>query len=118
MRGFEKLIMDSLSVLDSADGPTSSSAATIISHRNPTGQTMLHLAAFLNFPSLVEFLIQREIDLDVQDNNGCTALHFAALSRSQCCARLLVNAGADTLIADEIGRTAIELAPTDFSTRC
>lgn len=110
--GFEKLIMDSLSVLDSADGPTSSSAATIISHRNPTGQTMLHLAAFLNFPSLVEFLIQREIDLDVQDNNGCTALHFAALSRSQCCARLLVNAGADTLIADEIGRTAIELAPT------
>ncbi|KAF9646567.1 ankyrin, partial [Thelephora ganbajun] len=59
------------------------------------GQTLLHLACFLDYSDLVSFLITRGIDMDARDRNGCTALHFAALNGSKECARLLLIAGAD-----------------------
>ncbi|EJD03106.1 uncharacterized protein FOMMEDRAFT_20270 [Fomitiporia mediterranea MF3/22] len=112
---FEKIVMDSLTSLDmrgSSGEPLSLSS--VVSHQTKTGQTLLHLAASLNFSSLVEFLIQRDILLDTQDINGYTALHFAILRGSQCCARQIINAGADTTICTNMGYTALELAPDDF----
>ncbi|KAH8119263.1 hypothetical protein DFH11DRAFT_1501793 [Phellopilus nigrolimitatus] len=112
---FEKIIMDSLSSLDMRDSSGEPSQLTsVISHPTKTGQTLLHLAAYLNFPSLVEFLVQRDISLDVQDINGYTALHFAVLSGSQCCTRQIINAGADITICTKMGYTAVELASEDF----
>lgn len=89
-------------------------AGKAISHTSPVGQTLLHLATFLGFASLVEFLIDHEIDIDARDRNGYTALHFAALVRSTDCARLLVDAGADREIVNSLGKTAQEIAPTNF----
>ncbi|KAI5123685.1 hypothetical protein M0805_001713 [Coniferiporia weirii] len=109
---FEKIVMDSLSALDVRDrsGEPSSLMRTI-SHPTKTRQTLLHLAASLNLPSLVEFLIQRDIRLDAQDINGYTALHFAVLNGSRCCTRQIVNAGADTTLHNNMGYTAFELSP-------
>lgn len=90
------------------------SAAQAISYTSPVGQTLLHLAAFLGFSSLVQFLIDHGLDIDARDRNGYTALHFAALVRSTECARLLVDAGADPEIVNSLGKTAQEIAPANF----
>ncbi|KAL5528326.1 SPT23 [Sanghuangporus sanghuang] len=112
---FEKIIIDSLTSLDMRnDSGEPEFLTSIISHPTKTGQTLLHLAASLNFPSLVEFLIQRDISLDAQDINGYTALHTAVLNGSRCCARQIINAGANTSIYTRVGYTALELAPKGF----
>lgn len=112
---FERLIIDSLSTLDIrgiSGEPVS--LKHIISYPTKTGQTLLHLAVALNLPSLVESLIERDINLDAQDYNGYTALHFAVVFGSNCCARQLINAGANLDIRTKHGRTALELAPEGF----
>ncbi|KAF8894093.1 hypothetical protein BD779DRAFT_1609675 [Infundibulicybe gibba] len=85
-----------------------------ISHSTPGGQTLLHLAAFLGFSSLVKFLTMRGVDLDARDRNGYTALHFAALSGSKECAQILLSEGADREIVNASGRTPEEIAPSDL----
>ncbi|KAK0225863.1 hypothetical protein IW262DRAFT_1358260 [Armillaria fumosa] len=109
---FQSLIIDFLSILDapveSSDKAVSTEAA--ISHQSPSGQTLLHLAAFLCFPSLVLFLVEHGADLDMRDRNGYTPLHFAASMGSKECVRYLLNAGADTEIVNALGKTAGEIA--------
>ncbi|KAH7916558.1 hypothetical protein BJ138DRAFT_1074983 [Hygrophoropsis aurantiaca] len=113
--GFESTIVKFLSILDVATHRQSDiSMASAISHPTSSGQTLLHLAAFLGFDTLVEFLIDHDIDLDARDRNGCTALHFAVTARSKTCARLLVDAGADLEIVDALGKTPEDVAPNGF----
>lgn len=112
---YEKLIVDFLSVLDVAvDAENALPVSSSISHQTCSGQTLLHLATFLKFSSLVDFLVRHEIDLDARDNNGYTALHCAALIGSHACARVLLNAGADADIVDARGRTAAEVSSIGF----
>lgn len=112
---FQKLILDFLMMLDVDLGDTTARSTTsVISHQTNSGQTLLHLACFLNYSDLVSFLITRGIDMDVRDRNGCTALHFAALSGSKECARLLLIAGADMEIVDVLGKTPVEVASDGF----
>ena len=113
---FQKLILDFLAILDVGDLPdtTSRSTPSIISHQTDSGQTLLHLACFLNYPNLTSFLITHGIDLDVRDRNGWTGLHFAALSGSKECARLLLIAGADMEIVNVLGKIPGEVATDGF----
>lgn len=111
---FEKLILDFLSILDlSLDAPTAS-VSSAISHKTASGQTLLHLATILNFPTLIQFLLKHDIDVDARDNNGCTALFFAALLQTAECADLLIQAGADLDIVDAHGKKPSEVAPAGF----
>lgn len=110
---FERLLIDFLSILD-VDVAGSRSVATAVSHQAASGQTLLHLAAFLKFPELVAFLIQRGIDIDLRDRNGYTALHFAASVQSVECARVLLQAGAADDIVNVLGKTPAEVAPAGF----
>ncbi|KAK0455038.1 hypothetical protein EV421DRAFT_1760988 [Armillaria borealis] len=109
---FQSLIIDFLSILDapveSSEKAISTEAA--ISHQSSSGQTLLHLAAFLSFPSLVRFLVDHGADLDMRDRNGYTPLHFATSMGSKECVRYLLNAGADTEIVNALGKTAREIA--------
>ncbi|KAG6885909.1 hypothetical protein C0993_007927 [Termitomyces sp. T159_Od127] len=110
---FESVLIDFLNVLDAPldyQAPNSISTPKAISHTTSSGQTLLHLSAFLGFSSLVSFLVKHGIDLDVRDRNGYTALHFAALSRSEASVRILLNAGADREIVNALGKTPIECA--------
>jgi hypothetical protein len=108
---FESLIVDFLSVLDAPldkQPPNSIPTAQAISHATSSGQTLLHLAAFLGFSSLVTFLVKHGVDLDARDRNGYTALHFAVLSKSADCVRALLSAGADCEIVNAFGKTPVE----------
>jgi hypothetical protein len=112
-QGFERLLIDFLSILD-LDVESKLSVAAAISHQSPSGQTLLHLAAFLKFPELAEFLVRRGIDVDMRDRNGYTPLHFAAFVKSAECAQVLLQAGADEDIVNVLGKTPAELAPPGF----
>ncbi|RXW21631.1 hypothetical protein EST38_g4228 [Candolleomyces aberdarensis] len=115
--GLERRIVDLLSIVDtphSDEAPTSIPISQAISYPSPLGQTLLHLAAFLGFPTLVHFLIEHGTDIDARDRNGYTALHFAGLVQSAECAKLLLEAGADREIVNSLGKTAQEVAPTGF----
>ena len=112
---FQKLILDFLMMLDvDIGGTTACSTLSVISHQTSSGQSLLHLACFLDYSDLASFLIIRGIDMDARDRNGCTALHFAALSGSQECARLLLMAGADREIVNVLGRTPAEVTAGGF----
>jgi hypothetical protein len=64
----------------------------------------------LGFNILVNFLIERGIDLDKRDKNGYTALHMAALRGRVAVTRLLLHAGADVELRTNTGETALEIA--------
>ncbi|PSS38041.1 hypothetical protein PHLCEN_2v126 [Hermanssonia centrifuga] len=111
---FEKLILDFLAVIDIDTHVSTQSLESIISHTTTSGQTLLHLAAFLGFSTVVEFLLKHQIDVDVRDKNGFTALHFAAIKDSAACARMIVEAGAALDIVNALGKTPAEVAPAGF----
>ena len=112
---FQKLILDFLMMLDVDIGDTTGrSTLSVISHQTSSGQTLLHLACFLDYSDLASFLITRGIDMDTRDRNGYTALHFATLSGSKDCARLLLIAGADREIVSVLGKTPAEVATDGF----
>ncbi|KAJ7838684.1 hypothetical protein B0H13DRAFT_2102825 [Mycena leptocephala] len=96
---FETRIIKFLSILEApVDLPSSRSIplSHAISHPAPSGQTLLHLASFL--------------DLDARDRNGYTPLHFAAISDSSACVATLLRAGADLEIVNALGKTPQEVA--------
>lgn len=114
---FENLIVDFLSVVDvPLDRHSSNSLTTAEAFSYPTssGQTLLHLAAFLGFSSLLKFLVKHGVDLDSRDKSGYTALHFASLSNSEECVLTLLEAGADREIVNALGKTPGEMA-TDLA---
>ena len=113
-KDFERLILDSLAVMDVPTSAPFPSVEAIISHASASGQTLLHLAARLNFTKVTQFLLDRDIDVDARDRNGCTALHHAAMMGSTECARLLIEAGAALDIVDARGKTAAEVAKPGF----
>ncbi|KAI0093112.1 hypothetical protein BDY19DRAFT_922042 [Irpex rosettiformis] len=107
----EKLVLDFLTILDTPLAVPTRPVASAISHTNNSGQTLLHLATFLGFTGVVEFLIEHDIDMDARDRNGFTALHFAALGKSAPCAQLLIEGGAALDIVNALGQTPAEIAP-------
>jgi hypothetical protein len=114
--GLEKMVIDLLSLLDvQIDTSSGLSLASAMEHKTSGGQTLLHFAAFLKYPALVNFLIEHEADKDAQDHNGYTALHFASLVGAQCCATVLLDPGAAAEIVNVEGKTAQELADFDFA---
>lgn len=115
---FENAVVDFLSILDTplefGVAPDAIPTTDAISHPTTTGQTLLHLAAFMKFPTLVNFLVERGADIDARDKNGFTPLHFAVLSSTEECIRILVQAGADREIVNSMGKTAEEIASPGF----
>ena len=114
--GLEKMIIDLLSLLDvQIDTPSGASLARAMDHKTSGGQTLLHFAAFLKYQTLMNFLIEHEVDKDARDHNGYTALHLASLVGAQGCAAVLLGAGADVEIVNVEGKTAQELADFNFA---
>ncbi|KIY44422.1 hypothetical protein FISHEDRAFT_51488 [Fistulina hepatica ATCC 64428] len=112
---FESVIINFLSIVDTpVVSPHVICTSEALSCSTSSGQTLLHLASFLGFSRLVAFLLQRSVDTDARDRNGCTALHLTALVGSLACARALVAAGADMEIVNARGKTPIEIAVEGF----
>lgn len=108
---FERMIVKFLSILDAPlDVATPIGTSQALSHETVSGQTLLHLAAFLGFSSILKFLVDHDVDVDIRDRNGFTALHFAAFSKSRECIQILLDAGADNMIVNSAGKTAREIS--------
>ncbi|CEP17013.1 hypothetical protein [Parasitella parasitica] len=65
------------------------------------GQNLLHLAAYLNYPTLAAFLVSRNLSLvQLQDRNGLSPLHFSCHSKANL---VMLKSGADIDMPSSIG---------------
>jgi len=69
--------------------------ALLSSRDDKTGRTPLHLAAYNNRKSVVEFLLASKADVNAKANDGRTPLHDAALTASKSIVELLLASKAD-----------------------
>lgn len=114
--GLEDAVLNLLSLLDlQVDTSSGASLARAMDHKTSSGQTLLHFAAFLKYPTLVRFLIEHDVDKDARDHTGHTALHLASLVAARDCVAVLLDAGADAEIVNVEGKTAHELAQFYFA---
>lgn len=76
------------------------------------GETVLHGAALTNNVGLVQFLLKKGADSNIQQSQGITPLHFALSAGENRLevVRLLLSHGADLNVTDENGRT-----PKDYA---
>ncbi len=60
----------------------------------------LHYASYNNFPNIVEYLCEKESDVNYKDNLGCSPLHLAAKNGNTKCLDILLNYGGDLYSVD------------------
>jgi len=84
---------------------------TIVSTTDDSSQTLAHLSARFGYISLLQHLVEWEIDLTVADVSGLTALHWAYLKGDWESARILLWADAPQGVKDKLGRLPRDLAP-------
>ncbi len=52
---------------------------------------LLHIAALLNAPEVIELLLELGADVNVQTSHGSTPLHFAAMKNAISAAKTLIQ---------------------------
>jgi len=68
--------------------------------------TALGLAAFMDKPASLRWLLDKGADINKRDAAGCTPLLHAVINSHYRCVSLLLEAGANMYIADSGGKTA------------
>jgi ankyrin repeat protein len=81
-----------------------------VSEINDDGLTELHCAALNNRLALVRTLIEKRIDINVQDKYGQSALHLAAANNHFEVVKLLLQQQAQVDLQDKKGRTPLHHA--------
>ena len=74
------------------------------------GRPLLHVAAQKGHGSVLQILIDHNVDINERDTNGATALHLAVENGHEATARLLLQHGADMNACDSHGRSPFYLA--------
>lgn len=76
------------------------------------GSNLLCLASGSGCVKVVEFLIEKDANVNIQDNEGKTSLHLAVIIPGQntYIAKVLLDKGAEINIQDNEGRTPLHLA--------
>lgn len=88
-------------------------AGSDVRARNPRGYTAMYWAANCNNVRMIELLLDRGADINVQlepNAGGYTPLHAAAMFNRSEAAKVLIKRGADIRLADVNGLTALQLA--------
>lgn len=78
-----------------------------LTHRSDNGSTLLHEAAGSGRPEIAKELIDRGIDVNVQNNGGLTPLLEALEIENYDTAEVLLKAGADPNILDNRDRSPL-----------
>ncbi|NXG42309.1 IKBE inhibitor, partial [Psilopogon haemacephalus] len=63
----------------------------VLEIQNDLFQTPLHLAVYLEQPSVIQALIHKGVNPGLQDHNGNTPLHLACEQQHLCCAQQLLQ---------------------------
>ena len=82
-----------------------------INHQDKYGRTPLHVAAAVDYPEMVEFLLQSGADIEARtiDENQ-TPIHYAAQNDAAQSLKVLLNYGADMNDMDYKGRTPLQVS--------
>lgn len=74
------------------------------------GRTPLHVAAAVDYPEMVQFLVQRGADLHARTGNELqTPVHFAARNDAPSSLKMLMKCGADITDKDFKQRTPLQV---------
>ena len=76
----------------------------------PETRKLLELASLYDYPQVIRFLAQNNVDLNIAFRGGFTALHLAAANDQIMATQVLLEEGASITRKDNHGRTAFELA--------
>lgn len=77
---------------------------SILSSTNLGGQNLLHMAAYLNYPRFIHFLLSKNPSLvQSQDRNGLSPLHFGCQNKSTGAIYALLKGGANVAHMSSIG---------------
>ena len=94
-------------------------AGARVALRYDAGQTVWHRALYvaqeyvahdIDWPRLIDWLIESAADIDAKDANGRTILHTAAIEGHLDLFEQLVRSGADVGVTDINGRSALDYA--------
>lgn len=78
--------------------------------KDDKGLTPLHVAVLHDRIVIVDFLLDRDTDINAVDSDGLTALHYACVKGHQNILLLLLHANANPAVTDLRGNTPLHLA--------
>lgn len=78
--------------------------------KDDKGLTLLHIAVMYDQIVIVDFLLDRDTDINATDSDGLTPLHYACIKGHQNILLLMLHANADPTMMDLQGNTPLHLA--------
>ena len=87
-----------------------SSIGASVNQPDKYGRTPLHVAAAVDYPEMVQFLVQRGADLHAKTGKELqTPIHFAARNDATSSLKMLMKCGADITDKDFKQRTPLQV---------
>ena len=87
-----------------------SSTGASVNQPDKYGRTPLHVAAAVDYPEMVQFLVQRGADLHAKTGKELqTPVHFAARNDASSSLKMLMKCGADITDKDFKQRTPLQV---------
>lgn len=80
---------------------------SLVTQRDPQGNTPLHYASLWDHPDIAKFLLERQADVNARNGRGKTPLHWAATCGSMEMVKLLLLKGANVSTRDHAGLTPL-----------
>ena len=84
--------------------------ADVHTRDSDSGNTLLHIAAFEGDLELTRMILERNVDVNSQNNDGLTAFLLALKRENLDVARLLLDHNADVHVRDKHGNTPLHVA--------
>ena len=117
----ERLVDDGLRKCDEARLPylerQSCYKSGTVDTLGASGWAPLHEAAMNGHLEVIEYLLEKNADINVRSRIGSTPLHWAARGGHTAAARLLLDHGADLDATNYEGKSALEWAPQQQKTK-
>ncbi|CAF0786789.1 unnamed protein product [Rotaria sp. Silwood1] len=105
----ENQMLSDLKTLAKKSLSSARSIDDILSYRNEEGATPLHIASANGYQTVVEYLLQQHVSINLQDADGWSPIHAAAFWCQQPILSQLIEAGADIYEKIPDGRSAVDL---------